>query len=249
MHHDFKDSLRNGGNGEYIIHQGNGPAYGSSLSVRSQFPGDDRLRQAFRQRLETVAAENARMILSALAPPDTVPLHSESDLLPATDLIEQVLQVRDDRLADIHARYRSHPQRIRSLRANMEDRTALAFAGLINQLRQEDLGIERYVWVTQGDHKVRSAHAALNGKVFGWDHPSEEGHRARRRIAAAAPCRCRRMLRAPFWPISPCRSMASARCPRRACARPCSAWDGFTGSDGRRSRTLPPRERAARLQG
>lgn len=58
----------------------------------------------------------------------------------------------------------------------MEDRTALSFAGLINQIRQEDLGIERYVWVTRGDHKVRPAHAALNGEVFSWDHPSDEGH-------------------------------------------------------------------------
>lgn len=89
-------------------------------------------------------------------------------------------------MADIQARYQNHPKRIRLLRANMEDRTVLAFAGLINQLRQEDLGIERYVWVTQGDHKVRFAHAALNGEVFDWDHPSEEGHPGQ-----APNCRCR----------------------------------------------------------
>jgi hypothetical protein len=28
----------------------------------------------------------------------------------------------------------------------MEERLLRAFAGLINQLRQEDLGIEQYVW-------------------------------------------------------------------------------------------------------
>lgn len=126
------------------------------------------------------------MILQALTPTDSVPLYSESDLLPASDLIEKVLQVWDDRLADIQSRYQNHPQRIRPLRANMEDRTALAFAGMINQLRQEDLGIERYVWVTQGDHKVRFAHAALNGEVFDWNHPSEEGHPGQ-----APNCRCR----------------------------------------------------------
>lgn len=141
MHHDFRDFLRHGGNGEYIIRQRKGLTFGRSLSGKSQRPGDDRKRQAFRQRLESVAAENARMILSALTPPDTVPLYSESDLLPASDLIEKVLQVWDDRLADLQARYQNHPQRIRPLRANMEDRTALAFAGMINQLRQEDLGI------------------------------------------------------------------------------------------------------------
>lgn len=186
MHHDFKDFLRHGGNGEYVIRQRNGLIYGKNRSVKSQFPGDDRLRQAFSQRLETVAAENAGMILSALTPPDSVPLYSKADLLPASDVIEQVLQAWDQRLADIESRYQNHPQRIRPLRANMEDRTALAFAGMINRLRQEDLGIKRYVWVTQGDHKVRSAHAALNGELFEWDHPSEEGHPGQ-----APNCRCR----------------------------------------------------------
>lgn len=186
MHHDFRDFLRHGGNGEYTIHQRIGLTFGHRLSGKSQRPGGDRQRQAFRERLETVAAENARMILQALTSPDTVPLYSESDLLPASDLIEKVLQVWDDRLADIQSRYRNHLQRIRPLRATMEDRTALAFAGMINQLRQEDMGIERYIWVTQGDHKVRSAHAALNGEIFDWDHPSEEGHPGQ-----APNCRCR----------------------------------------------------------
>lgn len=125
------------------------------------------------------------MILSALTLPDTPPLYSETDLLPAAELIDQVLQHWDNRLEGIYLRYQNHPQRLRPLRKSMEDQTALSFAGLINQLRQEDLGIERYVWVTQGDHKVRPEHAALHGEVFSWDHPSDEGHPGQ-----AANCRC-----------------------------------------------------------
>lgn len=186
MHYDFKHFLRHGGYGEYVLQQKEGRIFGSGPSLKSQLPGRDQLRQDFRHRLEGVAAENARMLLSALTQPDSMPLYSEFDLLSASDAINKALQAWDNRLSDIEVSYKNHPQRIRILRANMEDRTALAFAGLINQLRQEDLGIERYVWVTQGDPKVRSAHAVLNGEVFSWDHPSEEGHPGQ-----APNCRCR----------------------------------------------------------
>jgi hypothetical protein len=33
-----------------------------------------------------------------------------------------------------------------------------------------------YIWRTQGDNKVRSSHAANNGKIFAWDNPPETGH-------------------------------------------------------------------------
>lgn len=33
-----------------------------------------------------------------------------------------------------------------------------------------------YVWRTSGDNKVRSSHAANNGKIFAWDNPPETGH-------------------------------------------------------------------------
>ncbi|WP_316354981.1 phage minor head protein [Devosia sp.] len=33
-----------------------------------------------------------------------------------------------------------------------------------------------YTWRTTGDHKVRTAHAALNGRVFSWANPPEHGH-------------------------------------------------------------------------
>jgi hypothetical protein len=33
-----------------------------------------------------------------------------------------------------------------------------------------------YIWRTSGDDKVRSSHAANNGKIFAWDNPPETGH-------------------------------------------------------------------------
>ncbi|MCV2883066.1 phage minor head protein [Actibacterium sp. XHP0104] len=57
--------------------------------------------------------------------------------------------------------------------------------GLINQLRQEDLGIERYIWRSQDDAKVRDSRAAYDDRVFRWDNPPEDGH-----PGEAHNCRC-----------------------------------------------------------
>lgn len=48
---------------------------------------------------------------------------------------------------------------------------------VINQTRQENLGIEEYIWRTSEDGRVRPTHAANNGKIFRWDDPPKEtGH-------------------------------------------------------------------------
>lgn len=33
-----------------------------------------------------------------------------------------------------------------------------------------------YIWRTRGDERVRSSHAANNGKIFAWDTPPDTGH-------------------------------------------------------------------------
>ena len=67
----------------------------------------------------------------------------------------------------------------------MEERLLRAFAGLINQLRQQDLGIERYIWRSQDDAKVRDSHAERDDQVFRWDEPPAGGHPGQ-----AHNCRC-----------------------------------------------------------
>jgi len=50
------------------------------------------------------------------------------------------------------------------------------FFGALNQVRQQDLGINTYIWRTSQDNRVREEHEAREGKVFSWDDPPEDGH-------------------------------------------------------------------------
>jgi len=54
--------------------------------------------------------------------------------------------------------------------------------GDITEFRQKELGVERYVWRTVKDERVRETHAELDGETFSWDDPpvineaGERGH-------------------------------------------------------------------------
>ena len=125
------------------------------------------------------------MLLNALMSPDTAPWVTEADLRDVSDAKKAVLQQWDARLKAIFEEYQSHPQRLRPLRTAMEERLLRAFAGLINQLRQQDLGIERYIWRSRDDAQVRDSHAEYDDKVFSWDEPPAGGHPGQ-----AHNCRC-----------------------------------------------------------
>lgn len=48
--------------------------------------------------------------------------------------------------------------------------------GQTTKARQEQLGIEGYIWRTSKDERVRSEHAAREGNFYRWDDPPEGGH-------------------------------------------------------------------------
>jgi SPP1 gp7 family putative phage head morphogenesis protein len=52
----------------------------------------------------------------------------------------------------------------------------LKLNGAITQIRQENAGIDSYVWSTSLDERVRPEHAALEGQTFPWSSPPDVGH-------------------------------------------------------------------------
>jgi len=187
MQHSFCDFLRHGGNSQYVIARRDGHFVGRrlGLSLKSMFPNYSSLRADFSKRLDQVVSENTRMLLNALTPPDTVPTVTEADLRDVSDAKAEALDAWDVRLESIFSEYENHQQRLRPLRTAMEERLLRAFSGLINQLRQRDLGIVQYIWRSRDDAKVRDSHAAYDDRVFRWDDPPEGGH-----SGEAHNCRC-----------------------------------------------------------
>lgn len=187
MQHSLREFLRHGGSGQYVLARQNGAVYGyrAGISIKSLFPGYADLRADFAEQLDRVIAENSRILLNALTLPDTVPRVTEADLRDVLDAKEEALRQWDARLTAIFEEYETHPQRLRPLQAAMEERLLRAFAGLINQLRQQELGIEQYIWRSQDDTKVRDSHAEYDDQVFRWDEPPEDGHPGQ-----AHSCRC-----------------------------------------------------------
>lgn len=69
-------------------------------------------------------------------------------------------------------------------RGNVSERRAeliardqvLKLAGSINQERQKQAGIEKYVWNTSNDEAVRDTHEALEDSIQRWDSPPPPGH-------------------------------------------------------------------------
>jgi SPP1 gp7 family putative phage head morphogenesis protein len=120
-----------------------------------------------------------------VTPPDTVPWVAEADLRDVSDAKDEALRQWEARLTALHEAYQTHNQRLRPVQTHMEERLLRAFAGLINQLRQQDLGIETYIWRSRDDAKVRDRHAANDDRLFRWDTPPEGG-----RPGQAYNCRC-----------------------------------------------------------
>ena len=114
-----------------------------------------------------------------------MPWVAEADLRDVSDAKDEALRQWEARLTALHEAYQTHNQRLRPVQTHMEERLLRAFAGLINQLRQQDLGIETYIWRSRDDAKVRDRHAANDDQVFRWDTPPEGGHPGQ-----AYNCRC-----------------------------------------------------------
>jgi len=49
--------------------------------------------------------------------------------------------------------------------------------GALTRVRQTSLGLEKYIWRTSRDERVRETHLVKEGRVFSWDDPpSDTGH-------------------------------------------------------------------------
>ena len=183
---DFKQFIRGGGDGDVAFKAigGSEIAYQAAPSRKNQFPDQDTLREAFDAALDEVEATNGQMLVDAIGRKFDPPL-THDDLPEMAGARSDMLAEWDRRLAVLWLEWNSHPQRLRPLREAMERDLLRAYAGLINELRQRQLGIRQYTWRSADDAKVRAAHAVHDDQVFDWDAPPAGGHPGQERN-----CRC-----------------------------------------------------------
>lgn len=117
-------------------------------------------------QLELFASQNAQLIKSL----------PEQELERLAGTVERGLQ-QGSRFTDV-AKEIQKSFGITHRRAKLiaRDQTTKLNASL-TKLRQEEVGVEEYIWQTSGDERVRPTHKANDGKKFKWDSPpAKTGH-------------------------------------------------------------------------
>ena len=127
-------------------------AYGVQLS-----PEDAEL---YRSRINLWADQNSKLITNIPAKSaaqireETIKaLQSGTTVKDFQNIVQERLNVSDSR-AELIAR----------------DQVA-KLNGELTQARQEDAGVNEYIWRTVGDERVRDSHAEVDGLKFSWDSP------------------------------------------------------------------------------
>ena len=119
------------------------------------------------QQMREIVAENVSLIR-------TIPkrFHDgvRADLL---DLI-QTRPFDQQALKDVMRKnYRSSGYNLRRITRDQTSKTV----GKLTEVRNAQLGVEQYQWVTSQDERVRPTHVANSGRIFAWsDPPPETGH-------------------------------------------------------------------------
>lgn len=94
MRHDFEEFLRHGGHAQFVFSGVKGRVHGyrPAYSVKSNVPNHSALRSDFTALLDETIAENSRMLVVALNPPDTDPVMTQTDLRDVTDAKDEALR-------------------------------------------------------------------------------------------------------------------------------------------------------------
>jgi SPP1 gp7 family putative phage head morphogenesis protein len=123
--------------------------------------------EAYRDLLDHWAFNNAKLIqdipLKAMRQIADMTVEALTSGQTADDLSANLYEMFDDRLD------------VADSRCDLIARDQVAkLNGQLTMERQQDIGVDSYVWRTVGDERVRPEHADVDGQTFSWDSPPEE---------------------------------------------------------------------------
>jgi SPP1 gp7 family putative phage head morphogenesis protein len=178
---------------------------------------DDQIRQALKSKGLRIANWNKKQLTAALTAALSVDVYAAEPWLASAlngfihtnvSLIESITR---DQLRDAELRISSgirQGMRVEELakqiqgefgvNAKAKNRAELIardqigkFNGDLNHMRQKELGIEKYIWRTVRDERVRPTHAELDGTTQRWDAPPvTEKDGSRNHPGEDFQCRC-----------------------------------------------------------
>lgn len=111
-------------------------------------------------RAHQFVAENVALIRSI---PRTYFAEVEARVLSGIRNAERSTVVAED----LEERYEVSLSRARLIARDQVSK----FNGELNEARQQALGVEKYIWRTVQDNRVRSEHADREGEIYSWDDP------------------------------------------------------------------------------
>ena len=122
---------------------------------------------AIAQKMAEIVVNNVSLIKS-------IPLRFRDNV---RDGLLELIQTQpfDQQLLDevLKRNYRMSRYNLRRITRDQTSKTI----GALNEVRQQQVGVERYQWITAQDERVRSSHVANSGRMFDWGNPpAETGH-------------------------------------------------------------------------
>lgn len=126
------------------------------------------VRDVTKARAKQTAVRKVAAELERRGEPLTLEIEFELRETPEAKALEDAARATRERLAK--------EPRIARRRAKIIGRDQTEkFNGDATEERNIKVGVDRYGWHTQGDSKVRAAHAARNGKTYSWKEPPTAG--------------------------------------------------------------------------
>lgn len=116
------------------------------------------------ERIDAFASANAQLIKS-------IPSQFFDQVASRTVQSLRTGERAEDIAGEIRDRYGVSQSRARLV---ARDQVGKLF-GEVNRARQQNLGIDSFVWRTSEDERVREEHVALDGQKFPWSSPPSEG--------------------------------------------------------------------------
>lgn len=152
-----------------------------------------RVAEAFDRTASTLSTANRKSLRAVGVRPHTdIRLGTELERRRAEniDLVVKASRAYAQGVKDIFSAPENSGLRVEELKGKLLERAdvsesraeliardqTLKLNGAITQIRQENAGIQEYVWSTSLDERVRSEHRALEGERFSWHSPPSVGH-------------------------------------------------------------------------